>query len=91
MIFKCSERGYFKFVCKVMSAFAVFFLKIATFLGQLGKIRVPACIFRISVRVRVIPELENRDRVDSGNRFFGSGFGYPITRPAPSIQRLLIS
>ena len=65
-----------------MSAFAVFFLKIATFLGQLGKIRVPACIFRISVRVRVIPEPENRDRVDSGNRFFGSGFGYPITRAA---------
>ena len=63
-----------------MSAFAVFFLKIATFLGQLGKIRVPACIFRISV-----PEPENRDRVDSGNRFFGSGFGYPITRAASSI------
>ena len=67
-----------------MSAYAVFFLKIATFLGQLGKIRVPVCIFRISVRVRVIPEPENRDRVDSGNRFFGSGFGYPITRAASS-------
>ena len=67
-----------------MSAFAVFSLKIATFLGQLGKTRVPACIFRFSVRVRVIPETEYRDRVDSGCRFFGSGFGYPITRAASS-------
>ena len=59
-----------------------FFLKSTSFLSCLGKIRVPVIISHISVRVRVLPESENRDRVDSGNRFFGSGFGYPITRAA---------
>ena len=41
-------------------------------------------ISHISVQVRVLPESENRDRVDSGNRFFGSVSGYPITRAASS-------
>ena len=52
------------------------------FLVVLEKIRVPVVVSHISVRFRVLPEPENRDRVDSGNRIFGSGFGYPITRAA---------
>ena len=67
-----------------MTSFAIFFSNLLHFLVVWEKIRVPVVISHISVRVRVLPESENRDRVDSGNRFFGSGFGYPITRAASS-------
>ena len=65
-----------------MTSFAIFFSNLLHFLVVWEKNRVPVVISHISVRVRVLPESENRDRVDSGNRFFGSGFGYPITRAA---------
>ena len=52
----------------------IFFLKSTSFLGRLGK----------NSGTRGYFSYFGRDRVDSGNRFFGSGFGYPITRAAPT-------